>query len=97
MQVRGLPGFFFDSRSANCGIGIFGLGGFFFKGIYREIQQHMGETTHSYIIAARITEGHNDWETSTPEERNQLIKNYLLIKDDPMFKRKFSNSRTETN
>ena len=43
----------------------------------------MGATTHSFIIASRITQGHEDWETSTAEERQSIISNYLKIKDDP--------------
>ena len=62
---------------------IFGLGGYTFKGIYRELQKHMGSTTQSYIIAARITQGHLDWDESTPEERQMIIDNYNKIKDDP--------------
>ena len=62
---------------------IFGLGGYTFKGIYRELQNHMGSTTQSYIIAARITQGHLDWDESTPEERQMIIDNYNAIKDDP--------------
>lgn len=64
-------------------IAIFGLGGYTFKGIYRELQKHMGSTTQSYIIAARITQGHLDWDESTPEERQMIIDNYIKIKDDP--------------
>jgi hypothetical protein len=62
---------------------IFGLGGYTFKGVYREIQQHMGSTTHSYIISSRITQGHEDFEASTEEERRQIIENYHKIKADP--------------
>jgi len=43
----------------------------------------MGSTTQSYIIAARITQGHLDWDESTPEERQMIIDNYHKIKDDP--------------
>jgi hypothetical protein len=43
----------------------------------------MGSTTQSYIIAARITQGHLDWDDSTPEERQMIIDNYNKIKDSP--------------
>jgi hypothetical protein len=43
----------------------------------------MGSTTQSYIIASRITQGHIDWDESTPEERQMIIDNYRKIKDDP--------------
>ena len=45
----------------------------------------MGATTQSYIIASRITQGHQDWDKSTPEERQMIIDNYMRIKDDPQF------------
>ena len=43
----------------------------------------MGSSTQSYIIASRITQGHLDWDESTPEERQMIIDNYRKIKDDP--------------
>jgi len=53
----------------------------------------MGATTHSYIIAARITQGHEEWETSTLVERQAIIANYLKIKDDPRMM-KYQNSHS---
>jgi hypothetical protein len=47
----------------------------------------MGATTHSYIIAARITQGHADWEITTAEERAQIIADYLKLKEDPKMQR----------
>ncbi|OBT99139.1 hypothetical protein VE01_02267 [Pseudogymnoascus verrucosus] len=67
---------------------IFGLGGYTLQGIYREIQEHMGEQMHRYAVAARITQGHEDWETSTPEERRHIIDNYNMIKNDPLLKKR---------
>jgi len=43
----------------------------------------MGATTHSFIIASRITQGHDDYAASTSAERQSIIANYLRIKDDP--------------
>ena len=68
-------------------LAIFGLGGYTFKGIYRELQKHLGATTHSYIIASRLTQGHQDWDKSSLSERQSIIDNYLKIKDDPAMKR----------
>ncbi|KFZ01301.1 hypothetical protein V500_00816 [Pseudogymnoascus sp. VKM F-4518 (FW-2643)] len=66
---------------------VFGLVGYTLHGIYREIQEHMGEKTHRYAIAGRITEGHQDWEMSTLEERRQIIDRYNMVKDNPLFKK----------
>lgn len=43
----------------------------------------MGATTHAYIIASRITQGHEDWEASTPVERASIVEAYMRIRDDP--------------
>jgi hypothetical protein len=72
----------------NSELGVFGLPGYTLKGVYREIQEHRGVTTYSYVIAARITQGHQEWETSTPEERVKIIENYRAIKDHPKLKRR---------
>jgi hypothetical protein len=48
----------------------------------------MGEQMHRYAVAARITQGHEDWETSTPEERRHIIDNYNMIKNDPLLKKR---------
>jgi hypothetical protein len=40
----------------------------------------MGETTDNYIVAARVVQGHEDWTTTGPEQRHQLVKRYGIIK-----------------
>lgn len=77
----------FRLMTANHDLGVFGLVGYTLHGIYREIQEHMGEKTHRYAIAGRITEGHQDWESSTLEERRQIIDRYNMVKDNPFFKK----------
>lgn len=72
----------------NSELGVLGLPGYMLKGVYREIQQHRGVTTYSYVIAARITQGHQEWEASTLEERLKIIENYRAIKDHPKLKRR---------
>jgi hypothetical protein len=53
----------------------------------------MGATTHSYIIASRIAQGHEDWESTTLEERQSIIANYLKIKDKPAMQ-KYGNGHS---
>lgn len=55
----------------------------------------MGATTHAYIIAARITQGHEQWETSTPAERQSIIDNYMKIKDDPLMQKHANHSTAD--
>src|SRR5256885_1542852 len=53
--------------------GIWGLPGYTFKGIYAEIQKHFGHSVQNYIIAARTTQGYEEWKESSPEQRMQII------------------------
>ena len=69
-------------------LGVFGLPGYTLRGVYREIQENRGITAYRYVIAARITQGHQEWETSTPEERVKIVDTYRAVKDHPMLKRK---------
>jgi hypothetical protein len=56
----------------------------------------MGATTQAYIIAARITQGHEAWEASTATERQSIIENYLKIKDDPSLKKRHGHGHGHT-
>lgn len=68
----------------NRDIGTFGVGGYMCEGIYSEIQRHMGDAMDSYIVAARVTQGHEDWVTTTPEERHEMIRRFHLILENPL-------------
>ena len=41
-------------RGTNWTLGIFGIAGYTFEGIYSGIQEHMERTTDNYIVAARV-------------------------------------------
>jgi hypothetical protein len=57
----------------------------------------MASSAQSYIIAARITQGHLDYDDSTPEERQSIIENYKTIKDDPKLYRHPSQLNQSSN
>lgn len=36
--------------------------------------------TDNYIVASRVVQGHEDWTTTVPEQRHQVVKRYSIIK-----------------
>ena len=56
-----------------------GLPGYTFKGIYKEIHKHLGASVQNYIIAARTTQGFQDWNASTKEERHDVISRWQAV------------------
>lgn len=48
-------------------------------GVYKELQKHFGSSTGSYIIAARTTQGYEDWKLSTQEERLDVVARWHSI------------------
>ncbi|MCJ1462396.1 hypothetical protein MMC07_000997 [Pseudocyphellaria aurata] len=55
------------------GAAVFGVPGYLFQGIYKEVQNHLGADVQSYIIAARCTQGIEAWQRSTPDQRRDVI------------------------
>ncbi|KAH0542669.1 hypothetical protein FGG08_002992 [Glutinoglossum americanum] len=53
-----------------------GLPGYTFQGIAKEIQKHLGSSVQSYIIAARTAQGYEDWNSSGEEERLDIINRW---------------------
>lgn len=58
---------------------IWGLPGYTFKGIYKEIQKHLGSSVQNYIVAARTAQGYDDWHKSNREERLDVVKRWHAI------------------
>ncbi|KZF22019.1 glycosyltransferase family 1 protein [Xylona heveae TC161] len=63
------------------GAAIWGLPGYTFKGIYKEIQKFTGASTQNYIIAARTTQGYDDWKNSSYEERRDVILRWTSLQE----------------
>ncbi|KAL9072485.1 MAG: hypothetical protein Q9157_005069 [Trypethelium eluteriae] len=78
---KGLGGFLLKP-----GAGLWGLPGYTFKGVYQELQKHMGSNSLNYIIAARVTQGHEDWQNTTTEEKQEIIRKWATLK--PTLKKK---------
>ena len=63
-------------------IAIWGLPGYTFKGIYKELQKRLGSSVQSYIVAARTAQGYDEWHRSTQEERLDAISRWQAIQVD---------------
>ena len=66
-------------RSFTNNIAIWGLPGYTFKGIYKELQKHLGSSVQNYIVAARTAQGYEDWHNSTREERLDVVSRWQAI------------------
>ena len=66
------------SSGTNCSA-IWGLPGYTFKGIYKELQNHLGSSVQNYIVAARTAQGYEDWHNSTQEERLDVVSRWQAI------------------
>lgn len=60
-------------------IAIWGLPGYTFKGIYKELQKHLGSSVQNYIVAARTAQGYDEWHNSSQEERLDVVSRWQSI------------------
>ena len=60
-------------------IAIWGLPGYTFKGIYKELQKHLGSSVQNYIVAARTAQGYDEWHRSSQEERLDVVSRWQTI------------------
>ena len=58
---------------------IWGLPGYTFKGIYKEIQKHLGSSVQNYIVAARTAQGYDEWHKSSHEERLDVVRRWHAL------------------
>ncbi|KAK4694854.1 hypothetical protein P7C71_g2788, partial [Lecanoromycetidae sp. Uapishka_2] len=64
------------------GAAIWGLPGYTFKGIYKELQKHLGSSVQNYIVAARTAQGYEDWHNSSQAERLDVVSRWQAIQVD---------------
>ena len=60
-------------------IAIWGLPGYTFKGIYKELQKHLGSSVQNYIVAARTAQGYDEWHNASQEERLDVVSRWQSI------------------
>ena len=63
-------------------VAIWGLPGYTFKGIYKELQKHLGSSVQNYIVAARTAQGYDEWHTASQEERLDVVSRWHSIQVD---------------
>jgi hypothetical protein len=61
---------------------IWGLPGYAFMGVHREIRKMFGSSVLNYIIAARTAKGFEDAQACSPEERASIIHQWKSHKDE---------------
>lgn len=60
------------------GAAIWGLPGYSFLGIHKEIRKLFGSSVLNYIISARTAGGYEDFRASTPEERQDIVARWNM-------------------
>jgi hypothetical protein len=70
---------FYYSVLLTCYSAIWGLPGYTFQGIAKEIQKHLGTSVQSYILAARTAQGYEDWNSSSELEHLDIINRWHHI------------------
>ncbi|KAI9779475.1 MAG: hypothetical protein M1816_003501 [Peltula sp. TS41687] len=75
--ARGLGGMILKPGAA-----IWGLPGYTFKGVYKEVQKLFGPSIGNYIIAARTAQGYEDLQSCTQTERADIIKRWQSLQDE---------------
>lgn len=48
-------------------------------GVYKELQKHFGSSTQNYIIAARTTQGYEDWKSSSQDDRLDVVARWHSV------------------
>ena len=61
---------------------ILGVPGYTYKGIYRELRKSRGKPVEDFLVAGRVAEGIEDWETSTELEREQIVSRWREIEPE---------------
>jgi len=75
---KGVGGFLIKPAAAGMAIPAYA-----FQGVYEEVQKHFGSGTHSYILAARYAQGHEDFVTSTQEQRSEVLERWHTREREP--------------
>lgn len=61
---------------------IWGLPGYTFMGVYKEFQKLFGSSVQNYIIAARTTQGYEEWRKSSLEDRLTVVRRWHDIQSE---------------
>lgn len=77
------------------GAAIWGLPGYTFMGIHKEIRRLFGTSVSNYIISARTAQGYEHWKASSEEERGDIVRRWHeAIRNVPAAKKATADVRT---
>jgi hypothetical protein len=71
---KGVGGFI-----AKPGAAMLGVLGHSMKGIHKEVQKMYGSNVQNYIVASRVSQGYEEWLTSSDAEKEDVIVRWKLI------------------
>ncbi|KAF2100516.1 UDP-Glycosyltransferase/glycogen phosphorylase, partial [Rhizodiscina lignyota] len=69
------------------GAGIYGIPAYTMKGVYQEVQRHLGQSVNNYIIASRTAQGYEDFASITREERKEIVTRFLEYQSEMLKQR----------
>ncbi|KAF2211785.1 glycosyltransferase family 1 protein [Cercospora zeae-maydis SCOH1-5] len=61
------------------GAAFFGIPAYTMKGVYKEIQKQFGSSVQNYVIAARTAQGFDEYQSASPEERQDVIMRWKVL------------------
>ncbi|KAK8162402.1 hypothetical protein IWX90DRAFT_435371 [Phyllosticta citrichinensis] len=73
----------------------FALPAYTMKGIYMEARKHSGSSVQNYIIAARIAQGWEDYNNSSPDQRAYIVGTYRFVSSHAQKKKNFGEREKE--
>ncbi|KAF2969959.1 hypothetical protein GQX73_g3649 [Xylaria multiplex] len=74
---KGIGGLVFKSGAA-----VWGIPAYTMAGIHAEIRTMFAQSAHKYIVASRMSQGNEDFNTSSAEEREDIEVRWLSLKDN---------------
>ena len=69
--------------------GAVGLPAYAFKGVYEEIHKKQGFSMENHMTAAQAAQGQQEWEVSTEEERNKIVRRWREAQTSGFHREKF--------
>ncbi|KAL9631851.1 MAG: hypothetical protein Q9204_004040 [Flavoplaca sp. TL-2023a] len=75
---KGLGGFFLKPSAAGCA-----LPGYALQGIYEELRIRLGPGVQNSIIAARTAQGLEEWNSSSQEEQQEVLRGWQHVQTKP--------------
>ncbi|KAI0810163.1 hypothetical protein GGR55DRAFT_127437 [Xylaria sp. FL0064] len=73
---KGIGGLVFKSSAA-----VWGIPAYTLAGVHAEIRTMFAQSAHKYIVASRMSQGNEDFNTSSVEEREDIEARWLSLRD----------------